>query len=102
MGAIVCALAALLLASLGRSAEEAVSVAKPRTAFGVGGFSSTDTEYAFSRDGKLLAVGGPGPWARVVHYQDRGHDSAPFRPRSRPGPPEAGRPAFGGFHSLGR
>jgi WD40 repeat protein len=34
--------------------------AKPRAAFGIGGFSYTDTAYAFSPDGKYFAVGGYG------------------------------------------
>jgi WD40 repeat protein/S1-C subfamily serine protease len=34
--------------------------AKPRAAFGIGGFSCTDTAYAFSPDGKYFAVGGYG------------------------------------------
>jgi RNA polymerase sigma factor (sigma-70 family) len=39
--------------------------AKPRAAFGLGGFSSTDTAYAFSSDGKYFAVGGYGNlWLR--------------------------------------
>jgi WD40 repeat protein len=34
--------------------------AKPRAAFGIGGFSYSDTAYAFSPDGKYFAVGGYG------------------------------------------
>jgi WD40 repeat protein/S1-C subfamily serine protease len=45
----------------GRAAPPVLEIGtKPRAAFGIGGFSETDTAYAFSPDGQYCAVGGYG------------------------------------------